>query len=818
MHPLKNGEFIALRADSGKFMSRIVRGRVGEQTDNIEAAGVSPEPRSPSEFTVFVIDSDTVALLADNRRFVSRVARSRPALIEAAKLSIDAYCLFKVVDLGSEKIALIADNGKFLSRINYADINTIEALAETAVGDSPSVFTILRGLRTLDPPVAGLRDGDLIGLQADSGKYLSRINRGKDRGGNWLDPIEAAAESAGYGAPSAFRVEVHGKNLIGLRADNGRYVSRIARPDIGNDFCIEAAAAGVGGPSRFEISDMKNGRMALKADNGNFLSRINYGDINPIEARHKSDKEPSQFTVAPLNFAPTVENLYKTIKSEAGSYEGKLFGCSTANFIGGSPEYLFDTPHGYWGSPGLEDKHSERFPKAIGEIIGKAERLVDISTMDGVPDGWFHREIATALKKVAANKKGVTVRILIGVPLGTSIEGPEYGREYLRRLRDELKDSPRCLDIWLAAHRLTHPPSWNHSKFIAVDGKYLITGGHNLNHNAYMSRHQPIFDLSIRVDGPAALGAHAFANHLWNYMRVNVMRSFTFWSIALNTNMEIVDNVAPAQHLTNSPTAGNTPVLWVTTPGWGVFDTPYNSAESALLQAMRNARHVRLSQQDVGTNPAYAGNVRGRQRIGNSYDVYAVQVEFAQDVVGATYFSWPLIDALSELMIRDGTRLDVIVSNPEAKAEGGQGGSGGYSTGSPPWAFAKAIAQVMSQKNKEPLQINLERLDNRLHFGTIGIGNSTGLSKWPDGTPIGNHSKFWMVDDDLFYVGSQNAYPWTGADFGFIRLIDGYLQEFGVIVESKAAGAMMLNEFFNLELRYSEKVPLKIPYQNSIGE
>lgn len=38
-----------------------------------------------------------------------------------------------------------------------------------------------------------------------------------------------------------------------------------------------------------------------------------------------------------------------------------------------------------------------------------------------------------------------------------------------------------------------------------------------------------------------------------------------------------------------------------------------------------------------------------------------------------------------------------------------------------------------------------------------------------DGLDIGNHQKFWMVDDDLFYIGSHNIYPSEHQEFGVIR-------------------------------------------------
>jgi len=57
-------------------------------------------------------------------------------------------------------------------------------------------------------------------------------------------------------------------------------------------------------------------------------------------------------------------------------------------------------------------------------------------------------------------------------------------------------------------------------------------------------------------------------------------------------------------------------------------------------------------------------------------------------------------------------------------------------------------------------------------------------ASWPGDHPIGNHGKFWMVDDRYFYLGSDNLYP-----------VD--LQEFGYIVDSRAAAAELRQKYWD---------------------
>ena len=39
---------------------------------------------------------------------------------------------------------------------------------------------------------------------------------------------------------------------------------------------------------------------------------------------------------------------------------------------------------------------------------------------------------------------------------------------------------------------------------------------------------------------------------------------------------------------------------------------------------------------------------------------------------------------------------------------------------------------------------------------------------WPDNIAIGNHAKFWMIDERAFHIGSDNMYPVDLQEFGYI--------------------------------------------------
>jgi hypothetical protein len=67
-------------------------------------------------------------------------------------------------------------------------------------------------------------------------------------------------------------------------------------------------------------------------------------------------------------------------------------------------------------------------------------------------------------------------------------------------------------------------------------------------------------------------------------------------------------------------------------------------------------------------------------------------------------------------------------------------------------------------------------LCSKLHLAPLRYGKD---AAWPDGVPFANHDKTISVDEQGFYIGSQNLYP-AG------------LQELGYIVDDSRATAQFL--------------------------
>ena len=72
-------------------------------------------------------------------------------------------------------------------------------------------------------------------------------------------------------------------------------------------------------------------------------------------------------------------------------------------------------------------------------------------------------------------------------------------------------------------------------------------------------------------------------------------------------------------------------------------------------------------------------------------------------------------------------------------------------------------------------------LCSHVHLAPLRFGPD---ATWPGGKTFANHAKLWMVDDRVFYVGSDNFYPVN-------------LQEFGYIVDDQKAAAELLDAYWN---------------------
>lgn len=475
----------------------------------------------------------------------------------------------------------------------------------------------------------------------------------------------------------------------------------------------------------------------------------------------------------------TFESLLVHLRDEKKFPENVLFGHADGNKIGGLGDYLFDTPHGQWSNSGqVPPGHSGRLPEMMGAMVAAGHHWVDILTMDP-PTGEFLDRIARGIQTQYIDGRRATIRILVGHSYGASTIDPV---DILTKLNEMLRPYQRP-EIYLGQIR-PHDRSWSHAKLIAVDGKMIMTGGHNLWDKDYL-RDNPVFDISMRYDGPIAMGGHRFANHLWDFVRANNdFKTHTYSRSLVPSKPDVIGHEAPPSWQPSAPVrVGEVPAIWTCNPGWEVFkDEAKGSSGLAAFNFLvgrerSTARHVRIAQQDIG--------IRWRLVPGPWFEPFR-EARFPFDMICCdnAYFNLDLVNSLAHFIARSPeNQLDIVVTSPD----GGQD----YNNKVELRAIYNIIGQRIAHHYGWGKEAIRERFQNRFRLMKVASG-ARDLWPPPKEWPKRCHHKFWMVDD-IFYVGSENFYP----SLSLAGEMTGSLQEFGIV--AKADGAtqkMVLEEFY----------------------
>ena len=164
---------------------------------------------------------------------------------------------------------------------------------------------------------------------------------------------------------------------------------------------------------------------------------------------------------------------YEVLRTKHNRHHHSQWNVTTGKVVG----ELHQTPIDGWTRTTDYEEHSghdDWFPKKMGEIMSRTEAWCDLMSL-GPPDGLFMKAIKEALMTIAkrsiGKEKPVVVRIMFGNIVGMPVNATKLIKEFTKDLPEESN-----LHVWVGAWR--RGASWNHAKIIAVDGKYLHTGGH----------------------------------------------------------------------------------------------------------------------------------------------------------------------------------------------------------------------------------------------------------------------------------------------------------------------------------------------------
>lgn len=446
-----------------------------------------------------------------------------------------------------------------------------------------------------------------------------------------------------------------------------------------------------------------------------------------------------------------------------------------------------DCPNGgtcapIWPSPGASQArrqvcfgHSDALMLPVHDLVAGARHNVDIAALQPVPNTRFLAALRAGLSDLAAAGRPVTVRIIVG-------QYPPEGADAAALLSSLTSGLPPGgqLSISVATMRSCTAEascrsfSWPHAKIIAVDGREALVGGHNLWSEDYLVD-KPVHDLSMRLQGPAAGSASRFADRLWDFVCTHAGKSAVVQLASYSGGASEVSGTcppAPPPARLTATSGDGVPVLAVGRLGAGITKDFANHSELARDLAFGAARHtVRMSQQDFGF-------ILGRSD---------------------ALFPESTLDRLLEFIEKRDGHVYIVLSNRGASGNTGQSYSNDVSFA----AFARHLRDKVQkqvdardpmaryQVRKGPDPINA-LLCTHIHLAPLRFGPD---ASWPRGEAIGNHAKLWMVDDRLFYIGSDNVYPVN-------------LQEFGYIVDDRRAAAEVLEAYWNPLWQWSKRAAL----------
>ncbi|MBS0221752.1 MAG: hypothetical protein JSR91_13515 [Proteobacteria bacterium] len=424
--------------------------------------------------------------------------------------------------------------------------------------------------------------------------------------------------------------------------------------------------------------------------------------------------------------------------------------------------------------------HSDALIVRIHDLIAGARQRVDINLLEPPPSTRFLGAVRDALDSLARTRRAISVRVLIGQYPTGDVDVPAF----LKALTEGLDGiGGSRLSVSVSAMRSCvafedcDSYSWNHSKILTVDGREALVGGHNLWSDDYLIDN-PVHDLSMQVTGPAAASAAHFADALWRYVCANLDKGKAISVASLPAGASLpIRECLPPEPLPTSPQAksGGVPILGVGRLAAGITKDFANQSELARDLMLGTARHsIRIVQQDLGFNLGRAD----------------------------TLFPDSTFDRLVDFLRREQGDIYIVLSDLGAVGDSGSSYSNNVTLGQVAQHLRDAVQRRIYARDplaryavrRGPDPVNA-LLCSRVHIAPFRFGPD---AAWPGGRPIANHAKFWMVDDRIFYIGSDNMYPVN-------------LQEYGYILDDTKAASDLIAAYWNPLWEWSRRAAVSGP-------
>ena len=265
----------------------------------------------------------------------------------------------------------------------------------------------------------------------------------------------------------------------------------------------------------------------------------------------------------------------------------------------------------------------------------------------------------------------------------------------------------------------------------------------------------------MRVRGPVAIDAHLFANEQWRYTCSTMTFTYCFITgsvCAHGFTAGSINNICPPQVDKNQLTseqAGDTRVLGMGRLAYIDAGNMSNSSDTGFIAMLSSAKSsIKIAQQDIGPPrcrclafPPEAGPSRCFASLARRWCAASMSTSWS-----VTRTRW---------------RVAWIVNTAVTATAGRRKKS------RPSCATASSPTRRPGRPAGQALR---DLLCQKLHLAPLRFSSE---ETFPDGTPLPNHAKFVMIDDQAFYLGSQNQYDAGLTEFGF--LVDDARAAFNVV-------------------------------------
>lgn len=498
---------------------------------------------------------------------------------------------------------------------------------------------------------------------------------------------------------------------------------------------------------------------------------------------------------------PHLDYVAVALRHHAPGTEGKVWRITHGNTL--PANWLLQTPN-CWGelNCGQPPPGGRVFLDRITQMLSGAQISVDFAGLFPPPNGLFRQAIVNGLKQAIANGHRPTVRILIGTFPGNMFSRPAA---YVSELSRELGGVLPIQAAYMSTYRERTlgglvASSWDHSKILDADGRTAIVGGTNYFATDYLTTSHPVNDVSMQVSGPAAGDVSKFENLLWSWTCEHRRNPLYVYFAA-----HAVNGCLTHDHILPAPAGGGVPMMVVGRLGNGIEVPGEAGRQSPPISRppVHGNKCVFYHRDYSQTNndPAYEYRNPGedalRALIGSGHhSIFISQQDLLSCLPHAAIATEARFDervfAALGLKVAHRVPIKIVISG---------GTPPGYGNGRPIGELAKELTDMVAAQQR--ISYSAAR---GLVCRDVGLGyiHSARAATWPDGTRFYNHAKLVEVDDQAFYIGSENLYP-------------ARIQELGLITESPAATATLKTQYLDPLWSYSSPYALIDPTRGHCG-